>query len=348
MAKAIDAWIPTDGAWTMTPPRKPLFETANTNRPAADSDCGGRHLRHAGRARSVAHTDVPQPRGHPHHGCRGRRSLALTGALGRTHRVVIVVAGMDGALVSVLGGLIGAPLIAVPTSTDYRAARWRNRPRRRPCVLRAGVLACNIDNGYGAACACSHPRIGSDMTAPIDDLLVIGGGVNGCGIARDAAGRGLSVHLAEKSDLAAGTSSASTKTDSWRAALPEHYAFAMVREALSEREVLWSMAPHIAWPLRFVLPHHSGLRPAWLIRLGLFLYDPWRSAKPPWRTPSETRPQYRRRRPVGPLHHRFRIFGLLGGRRSLVVLNARDAAGEGPIHVRREVIAAGARRISGG
>ena len=100
------------------------------------------------------------------------------------------------------------------------------------------------------------------MTAPIDDLLVIGGGVNGCGIARDAAGRGLSVHLAEKSDLAAGTSSASTKLIHGGLRYLEHYAFAMVREALSEREVLWSMAPHIAWPLRFVLPHHSGLRPA--------------------------------------------------------------------------------------
>jgi glycerol-3-phosphate dehydrogenase len=105
------------------------------------------------------------------------------------------------------------------------------------------------------------------------DLFIIGGGVNGCGIARDAAGRGLSVFLAEKNDLASATSSASTKLIHGGLRYLEHYEFRLVREALIEREVLLNSAPHIIWPLRFVLPHHAGLRPRWLIRLGLFMYD---------------------------------------------------------------------------
>jgi glycerol-3-phosphate dehydrogenase len=105
------------------------------------------------------------------------------------------------------------------------------------------------------------------------DLFIIGGGVNGCGIARDAAGRGLKVFLAEQNDLASGTSSASTKLIHGGLRYLEHYEFRLVREALIEREVLLQSAPHIIWPLRFVLPHHGGLRPRWLIRLGLFLYD---------------------------------------------------------------------------
>jgi glycerol-3-phosphate dehydrogenase len=107
----------------------------------------------------------------------------------------------------------------------------------------------------------------------IYDLFIIGGGVNGCGIARDAAGRGLSVFLAEKNDLGSGTSSASTKLIHGGLRYLEHYEFRLVREALIEREVLLNSAPHIIWPLRFVLPHHAGLRPRWLIRLGLFMYD---------------------------------------------------------------------------
>ena len=105
------------------------------------------------------------------------------------------------------------------------------------------------------------------------DLAIIGGGINGCGIARDAAGRGLSVCLCEQGDLASGTSSASTKLIHGGLRYLEYYEFRLVREALIEREVLWRIAPHIIWPLRFVLPHHKGLRPAWLLRLGLFLYD---------------------------------------------------------------------------
>ena len=111
------------------------------------------------------------------------------------------------------------------------------------------------------------------MKTPVFDLAVIGGGINGCGIARDAAGRGLSVFLCEQDDLACGTSSASTKLIHGGLRYLEYYEFRLVREALREREVLLTAAPHIIWPLRFILPHHSGLRPAWLIRLGLFLYD---------------------------------------------------------------------------
>src|SRR3546814_9818459 len=109
--------------------------------------------------------------------------------------------------------------------------------------------------------------------AEVLDLVVVGGGINGAGIARDAAGRGLSVLLCEKSDLASATSSASTKLIHGGLRYLEYYEFRLVREALIEREVLLRAAPHIIWPLRFVLPHNKGLRPAWLVRLGLFLYD---------------------------------------------------------------------------
>jgi len=111
------------------------------------------------------------------------------------------------------------------------------------------------------------------METPVFDLAIIGGGINGCGIARDASGRGLSVFLCEQQDLAHGTSSASTKLIHGGLRYLEYYEFRLVREALREREVLLRAAPHIIWPLRFILPHHRGLRPAWLIRLGLFLYD---------------------------------------------------------------------------
>lgn len=123
------------------------------------------------------------------------------------------------------------------------------------------------------------------------DLAVIGGGINGCGIARDAAGRGLSVYLCEQGDLASGTSSAATKLIHGGLRYLEYYEFRLVREALMEREVLWHMAPHIIWPLRFVLPYHKGLRPAWMLRLGLFLYDHLGGRKllPPTRTLDLTR-----------------------------------------------------------
>ncbi|WP_353227150.1 glycerol-3-phosphate dehydrogenase [Novosphingobium sp.] len=108
---------------------------------------------------------------------------------------------------------------------------------------------------------------------PIYDLLIIGGGINGAGIARDAAGRGLSVLLVEADDLAQHTSSASTKLIHGGLRYLEYGEFRLVREALIERERLWGMAPHIIWPLRFVLPQLNSPRPAWMVRLGLFLYD---------------------------------------------------------------------------
>jgi glycerol-3-phosphate dehydrogenase len=105
------------------------------------------------------------------------------------------------------------------------------------------------------------------------DLLIVGGGINGAGIARDAAGRGLSVLLVEQNDLASHTSSASTKLIHGGLRYLEHMEFRLVRESLIERERILKIAPHIVWPMRFVLPHDKGLRPKWLLRLGLFLYD---------------------------------------------------------------------------
>ena len=105
------------------------------------------------------------------------------------------------------------------------------------------------------------------------DLLIIGGGINGSGVARDAAGRGLKVLLCEKDDLAQATSSSSTKLIHGGLRYLENFDFKLVRESLVERETLLRSMPHIIWPLRFVLPHHSGLRPYWLIRLGLLFYD---------------------------------------------------------------------------
>lgn len=105
------------------------------------------------------------------------------------------------------------------------------------------------------------------------DLLVIGAGINGAGIARDAAGRGLRVALVEQGDIGGATSGASTKLIHGGLRYLEQYEFALVRKALAEREVLLGIAPHIAWPLAFILPHAPDLRPRWLIRAGLFLYD---------------------------------------------------------------------------
>jgi len=176
----------------------------------------------------------------------------------------------------------------------------------------------------------------------IYDIAIIGGGVNGCGIARDAAGRGLSVYLAEKDDLAFGTSSASTKLIHGGLRYLEHYEFGLVRESLSEREVLWAMAPHIIHPLRFVLPYSKGLRPAWLIRLGLFLYDHLGGRK---RLPG-CRSLDLKEDPAGrPLRDgfskAFEYSDCWVDDARLVVLNARDAADKGAtIATRTEVTAA--------
>jgi len=105
------------------------------------------------------------------------------------------------------------------------------------------------------------------------DILVVGGGVNGVGIALDAAGRGLSVTLCEMNDLASATSSNSSKLIHGGLRYLEYYEFRLVKEALAERETLLRKAPHIMWPMRFILPHRPHLRPAWMIRIGLFLYD---------------------------------------------------------------------------
>ena len=162
------------------------------------------------------------------------------------------------------------------------------------------------------------------------DLAIIGGGVNGCGIARDAAGRGLSVYLCEQGDLGQGTSSASTKLFHGGLRYLEYYEFRLVREALIERETLLGAMPHIAWPLRFVLPHHKGLRPAWLLRLGLFIYDHLGGRKilPGTRVLDLTRD------PIGrPLKDEFRkgfeYSDCWVQDSRLVVLNARDAAAKG-------------------
>jgi glycerol-3-phosphate dehydrogenase len=115
----------------------------------------------------------------------------------------------------------------------------------------------------------------ANRTEPVTDfdLAIVGGGINGAGIARDAAGRGFKVLLVEQNDLASGTSSASTKLIHGGLRYLEHGWFRLVREALGEREVMLRMAPHLIRPMRFVLPAEPGARPLWLIRLGLFLYD---------------------------------------------------------------------------
>lgn len=180
------------------------------------------------------------------------------------------------------------------------------------------------------------------MSAPLFDLVVVGGGINGAGIARDAAGRGLKVLLVERSDLGAATSSASTKLIHGGLRYLEHYEFRLVRRALAERERLWAIAPHIIWPLRFVLPHRKGLRPAWLLRLGLFLYDHLGGRK---RLPAtvtrrlRTDPVGRPLRDVSGIGFEYSDCWVQDNR--LVVLNARDAAANGAdIRVRTSCTAA--------
>jgi glycerol-3-phosphate dehydrogenase len=165
---------------------------------------------------------------------------------------------------------------------------------------------------------------------PPFDLLVIGGGINGVGIARDAAGRGFSVLLVERGDLASATSSASSKLVHGGLRYLEQYEFRLVRESLAEREVLLAAAPHIIWPLRFVLPIHSGLRPPWMIRAGLFLYDHigGRRILPPTRTVRRGRDAA-----LSPLDERyvqgFEYSDCWADDARLVVLNAIDAADRG-------------------
>ncbi len=172
------------------------------------------------------------------------------------------------------------------------------------------------------------------MNAPsaIQDLLVVGGGINGAGIARDAAGRGLSVLLCEQDDLAAHTSSASTKLIHGGLRYLEFFHFGLVRKALREREVLLASAPHVMWPLRFVMPHDSHLRPAWMIRAGLFLYDHLARRR---RLPGSRGVDLRTHVAGAALNGRFRrgfVYsdGWVDDAR-LVVLNALDAAERGAV-----------------
>lgn len=179
------------------------------------------------------------------------------------------------------------------------------------------------------------------------DIAIIGGGINGCGIARDAAGRGYSVFLAEMNDLASGTSSASTKLIHGGLRYLEHYELRLVREALAEREVLWAMAPHVVTPMRFVLPHHRDMRPAWLLRLGLFLYDHIGGRE---RLPGTRTLNVKKSLLAQVLQPRFaRAFEYSDcwvDDARLVVLNARDAADRGAvIETRTRVIEA--RRDNG-
>jgi len=179
------------------------------------------------------------------------------------------------------------------------------------------------------------------------DLAIIGGGINGCGIARDAAGRGLSVFLCDQGDLGGATSSASTKLIHGGLRYLEFYEFRLVREALVEREVLLSSAPHIVRPLRFVLPHHKGLRPSWLLRLGLFLYDHLggRRILPPTRSldlrhdaaGEPLKAEYRRG---------FEYSDCLVDDSRLVILNAIDARARGA-DIRPRLRCVSARRDAG-
>jgi len=180
-----------------------------------------------------------------------------------------------------------------------------------------------------------------------DDLLVIGGGINGAGIARDAAGRGLSVLLVERDDLASATSSASSKLIHGGLRYLEHFEFRLVAEALAEREIMMRIAGHLTWPTRFIAPHVPELRPRWIIRVGLFLYDhlarrsllpgsqPVRLDRPPYS--SGLRPE---------LKHGFVYSDCRVDDARLVVVNAVDAAHRGArVRVHTECVSA--RRADG-
>ena len=180
------------------------------------------------------------------------------------------------------------------------------------------------------------------------DLLVVGGGINGAGIARDAAGRGLSVALVEQDDLAAHTSSASTKLIHGGLRYLEQYRFALVRKSLRERRVLLALAPHIIWPMRFVLPHDSHLHPAWFIRLGLYLYD---HLAPRDRLPPSKLVRLTRHRAGKALDARYRLAFEYSDAwvddARLVVLNAVAAAEQGAQVLTRTRCIAAHRQAAG-
>ncbi|GAB6968648.1 glycerol-3-phosphate dehydrogenase [Komagataeibacter kakiaceti JCM 25156] len=179
------------------------------------------------------------------------------------------------------------------------------------------------------------------------DLLVVGGGINGTGIARDAAGRGASVLLVEQDDLASHTSSASTKLIHGGLRYLEYYEFRLVREALIERENLLRIAPHIIWPMRFVLPYTPQARPAWMLRLGLFLYD---HLAPNMTLPKCKSLDFRTSSAGRPLNGKLaRGFAYSDGwvqDSRLVVLNAMDARARGA-EIRTRTRLVRARRTDG-
>ncbi len=241
-----------------------------------------------------------------------------------------------------------------------RISRIATKSRLRNRFASTGKygITPNIEKTLG------KPIVPTDIQEELVDLLIIGGGINGCGIARDAAGRGMSVTLAEMNDLASATSSASTKLFHGGLRYLEYFEFRLVREALKEREVLLRTMPHISWPMRFVLPYHKdmrfesdtptsrflavimpwmrGRRPGWLIRLGLFLYDTLgtREILPATHTLDL------KNTPEGaPLNDRFvKAFEYSDcwvQDSRLVVLNARDAANRGAeILTRTKVVSA--------
>ena len=184
-------------------------------------------------------------------------------------------------------------------------------------------------------------RMQQDNCKPLD-LLIVGGGINGCGIARDAAGRGISVLLAERGDLGSGTSSASTKLIHGGLRYLEQFRFGLVRESLLEREVLWRAAPHIIRPMRFVVPVRDGARPASIIRAGLWIYDHLggRVQLPASRAVNLKNEAVGR--PLKPhLRRGFAYSDCWVDDARLVVLNAMDAAAKGAtICVRAEVVSA--------
>jgi len=182
------------------------------------------------------------------------------------------------------------------------------------------------------------------LSTELYDIAVIGGGINGSGIAADAAGRGLSVFLCEKDDLASHTSSASSKLIHGGLRYLEHYEFRLVREALAEREVLLAKAPHIVKPLRFILPHRPHLRPAWMIRAGLFLYDHLGKRE---KLAASTSVRFGRRSPLkAEIKRGFEYSDCWVDDARLVLLNAMAAREQGA-HVHTRTRCVGAQRGKG-
>jgi glycerol-3-phosphate dehydrogenase len=189
-----------------------------------------------------------------------------------------------------------------------------------------------------------HAHLPTPPLSEVYDIAVIGGGINGVGIAADASGRGLSVFLCEKDDLASHTSSASSKLIHGGLRYLEHYEFRLVREALAEREVLLEKAPHIVKPMRFVLPHRPHLRPAWMIRAGLFLYDHLGKRE---KLPASRSLRFDANSPLKPQITRgFEYSDCWVDDARLVVLNAM-AARENGAHIHTQTRCLNARRSKG-